>query len=282
MDIERIVVVGAGTMGSGIAQALAEGGYEVGLTDRDLQRAETGMSIIRSRLERRVSAAKITLQEKEALLSRVTPLPGPERFGDAGLFIEAASEQEAVKQAIFRQLDAIAPPAAILASNTSAISITRLAAATGRPERFIGMHFMNPAHVMKLVEVIPGLRTAQGTVTAISAVCRRMGKEPVVVADAPGFVANRVLIPAVNEAIGVLQEGLASREDIDTVMRLGASHPMGPLELADFIGLDICLEILETLHAELGERFRPAPLLRRMVAAGKLGRKSGEGFYDYR
>lgn len=282
MENEKIVVVGAGTMGSGIAQALAEGGCGVGLADIDLQRAERGLATVRSRLERRLAAGKMNRQEKDDLLSRITPLPGPEAWNDADLFIEAASEREDVKQAVFRQLDAIASPSAILASNTSAISITRLAAATKRPERFIGMHFMNPAHVMKLVEVIPGLRTAPDAVTSVIAVCRRMGKEPVTVTDAPGFVANRVLMPAINEAIGVLQEGLASREDIDTVMRLGAGHPMGPLELADFIGLDICLEILETLHAELGERFLPAPLLRRMVAAGKLGRKSGGGFYDYR
>jgi len=282
VDIVKIVVVGAGTMGSGIAQALAEGGYSVGLADLDLRRAEQGMSIIRRRLDRRAAAGRMSVQDKEELLSRITPLSGPEDWGDAGLFVEAASERETIKQTVFRQLDAVAPDPAILASNTSAISITRLAAATGRPERFIGMHFMNPAHVMKLVEVIPGLRTAPETVTAVIAVCRRVGKEPVVVADAPGFVANRLLMPVINEAIGALQEGLASREDIDTVAKLGANHPMGPLELADFIGLDICLEILETLHAELGERFLPAPLLRRMVAAGKLGRKSGEGFYEYR
>lgn len=282
MEIEIIVVIGAGTMGNGISQAAAEGGFRVGVADMDLRRAEQGVSAIRSRLERRVAAGKINVEEKEDILSRIIPLPGPEACGDAGLIIEAVSERESVKQEIFRQLDTAAPPSAILASNTSAISITRLASVTQRPERFIGMHFMNPAHLMKLVEVIPGLRTAQDTVSLISAVCRRMGKEPVVVADAPGFVANRLLMPVINEAIGALHEGLASREGIDTVMRLGANHPMGPLELADLVGLDICLEILETLHAELGERFRPAPLLRRMVAAGKLGRKSGEGFYDYR
>lgn len=216
------------------------------------------------------------------MLSRITTIPGLEGCGDADLIIEAASEKESVKQAIFRQLDALAPSSAIFASNTSAISITRLAAATTRPERFIGMHFMNPAQVMKLVEIIPGLRTAPEIVTTIIALCEKMGKQPVVVADAPGFVANRLLMPTINEAIQALQEGIASREDIDLVMKLGAGQPMGPLELADFIGLDVCLEILETLHRELGEKFRPCPLLRKMVEGGKLGRKNSEGFYDYR
>lgn len=282
MNIETIVVVGAGTMGCGIAQAAAESGCAVSLADLDEQRASAALDLIRSRLKRHVAAGKLSEEEKELILSRISTIPGPERCGDADLVIEAASEKEPVKREIFRQLDTRAPSSAIFASNTSAISITRLAAATGRPERFIGMHFMNPAHVMKLVEVIPGLRTAPEVVTAITALCARMGKQPVVVLDTPGFVANRLLMPAINEAVQALQEGLASREDIDTVMKLGACHPMGPLELADFIGLDICLEILETLHSELGEKFRPCPLLRRMVAGGKLGRKSGEGFYDYR
>jgi len=215
-------------------------------------------------------------------LSRITTIPGLEGCGNADLIIEAASEQTSVKQAIFRQLDATASPSAIFATNTSAISITRLAAVTARPDRFIGMHFMNPAHVMKLVELIPGLRTAPEIVATLISLCEKMGKQPVVVADAPGFVANRLLMPAINEAIQTLQEGIASRGDIDTVMKLGAGHPMGPLELADFIGLDVCLGIMETLHGELGEKFRPCPLLRKMVYGGKLGRKSGEGFYDYR
>lgn len=282
MDIEKIVVVGAGTMGNGIAQAAAESGCAVGLADIDEQRAAAAVALIRRRLERRVAAGKMSAQQKENLLSRITALSGLEGCGDAGLIIEAASEQLTVKQAIFRRVDAVAPSSAIVASNTSAISITRLAAATARPDRFIGMHFMNPAHVMKLVEIIPGLRTAPEVVATLVALCERMGKHPVVVADAPGFVANRLLMPAVNEAIQALQEGLASREDIDAVMKLGAGHPMGPLELADFIGLDICLEILETLHRELGEKFRPCPLLRKMVDGGRLGRKCGGGFYDYR
>lgn len=282
MNIEKIVVVGAGTMGSGIAQTAATSGCEVALADVDQQRAIAAVDLIRKRLENRVTTGKISAEGKELVLSRITTIPGLEGCGDADLIIEAASEKESIKLEIFRQLYALAPFSAIIASNTSAISITRLAAATARPERFIGMHFMNPAHVMKLVEIIPGLRTAPEIVTTIIALCEKMGKQPVVVADGPGFVANRLLMPAVNEAIHALQEGIASREDIDLVMKLGAGHPMGPLELADFIGLDVCLEILETLHRELGEKFRPCPLLRTMVDGGKLGRKNGEGFYDYR
>jgi 3-hydroxybutyryl-CoA dehydrogenase len=282
MNIEKIVVVGAGTMGSGIAQTAAASGCAVALMDVDQQRAAAAVDLIRNRLENRVTTGKISAKGKELVLSRITTIPGLEGCGDADLIIEAASEKESVKQAIFRQLDALGSSSAIFASNTSAISITRLAAATTRPERFIGLHFMNPAHVMKLVEIIPGLRTAPEIVTSVIALCEKMGKQPVVVADAPGFVANRLLMPAVNEAIQALQEGIASREDIDLVMKLGAGHPMGPLELADFIGLDVCLQILETLHRELGEKFRPCPLLRTMVDGGKLGRKNGEGFYDYR
>ena len=282
MNIEKIMVVGAGTMGSGIAQTAATCGCGVVLADIDEQRALAAVELIRKRLERRVAAGKISPEEKELLLSRITTTTSLEDCGAVELVIEAASELEAVKQAIFRRLDALASAATIFASNTSAISITRLAAVTIRPDRFIGMHFMNPAHIMELVEVIPGLRTSPEVVTTIRALCEKMGKKPVMVADAPGFVANRLLMPAINEAIQTLQEGIATRDDIDLVMKLGAGQPMGPLELADFIGLDVCLEILETLHRELGEKFRPCPLLRKMVEGGKLGRKNGEGFYDYR
>ena len=282
MSIEKIIVVGAGTMGSGIAQTAAACGCTIVLTDMDQQRAIAAVELIRKRLERRVATGKISPEEKELLLSRITTTTSLEDCGAVELVIEAASEQEAVKQAIFRQLDTLAPAATIFASNTSAISITRLAAVTTRPDRFIGMHFMNPAHIMELVEVIPGLRTAPEVVATIRALAERMGKKPVMVADAPGFVANRLLMPAINEAIQTLQEGIASRDDIDLVMKLGAGQPMGPLELADFIGLDVCLDILETLYRELGEKFRPCPLLRKMVEGGKLGRKNGEGFYDYR
>jgi 3-hydroxybutyryl-CoA dehydrogenase len=282
LNIEKIMVVGAGTMGSGIAQTAAACGCSVVLADIDEQRASAAVELIWKRLERRVAAGKLTREENELLLSRISTASGLEDSEAVELVIEAASEQEAVKQAIFRRLDALAPAATIFASNTSAISITRLAAVTTRPDRFIGMHFMNPAHIMELVEVIPGLRTSPEVVATIRTLSEKMGKKPVVVADAPGFVANRLLMPAINEAIQTLQEGIASRDEIDLVMKLGAGQPMGPLELADFIGLDVCLGILETLHRELGEKFRPCPLLRKMAEGGKLGRKNGEGFYDYR
>ncbi|MGA7827986.1 MAG: 3-hydroxyacyl-CoA dehydrogenase NAD-binding domain-containing protein [Geobacteraceae bacterium] len=282
MDIEKVVVVGAGTMGSGITQTIAESGCSVALADIDEQRAVAAVNLIGKRLERYAAKGTVSAGEKERILSRITTIATLEECGKPDLIIEAASEQEAVKQAIFRRLDELAPPATIFASNTSAISITRLAAVTNRPEKFIGFHFMNPAHVMKLVEIIPGLRTTPEIVTDMRNLSEKMGKKAVVVADAPGFVANRLLMPALNEAIQTLEEGIASREDIDLIMKLGAGQPMGPLELADFIGLDVCLCILETLHRELGEKFRPCPLLRKMVEGGKLGRKNGEGFYDYR
>ncbi len=282
MEIDKILVVGAGAMGGGIAQAALEGRCSVRLVDKDENRAAQAVERIRSRLERRLTEGKIQDRESDEMLGHITTVPDLSGCGDAQLVIEAASEKESVKEAIFRQLDPVALPSAIFASNTSAISITRLASLSGRPGKFIGMHFMNPAHVMKLVEVIPGLETTGETVEAIVGLCLKLGKRAVVVADSPGFIANRLLMPAVNQAIHALQEGVASREDIDDVMRLGAGHPMGPLELADFIGLDICLEILETLCLELGETYRPCPLLRKMVAGGRLGKKSGGGFYDYR
>jgi 3-hydroxybutyryl-CoA dehydrogenase len=282
LNIEKIMVVGAGTMGSGIAQTAAACGCTVVLADIDEQRAIAAVELIRRRLERRVATGKISPEEMGLLLSRIMATTSLDDCRAVELVIEAASERESVKQAIFRRLDALAPAETIFASNTSAISITRLAAVTARPDRFIGMHFMNPAHIMELIEIIPGLRTAPEVVATIRALSERMSKKPVVVADAPGFVANRLLMPAINEAIQTLQEGIATRDDIDLVMKLGAGQPMGPLELADFIGLDVCLEILETLHRELGEKFLPCPLLRKMVEGGKLGRKNGEGFYDYR
>jgi 3-hydroxybutyryl-CoA dehydrogenase len=281
MTIRNITVIGAGTMGTGIARAAAAGGFEVQLEDRNEARAAAGMERIRKALEKSVQAGKLEKAEKEAMLTRFSICSSLEACRETDLVIEAVAEKEEVKKDIFQALDGLCPAHTLFASNTSSISITRLAGVTGRPERFIGMHFMNPAHVMKLVEVITGLRTAPETVEAITRVTEQMGKIPVVVADSPGFVANRVLMPMINDAIGCLQEGVASREDIDTIAKLGAHHPMGPLELADFIGLDVCLEILKVLHAELGEKYRPGTLLRNMVAAGKLGRKSGAGFYDY-
>jgi 3-hydroxybutyryl-CoA dehydrogenase len=281
MNIRDIAVVGAGTMGCGIARAAAGSGFQVVLEDRDMERAEKALSQIRDSLGKKVAAGKLGSSERDAILAMISITDTLEDCRGVDLVIEAAPEREDIKKEIFRTLDAVCPPETVFATNTSSVSITRLAQVTKRPERFIGMHFMNPANVMRLVEVIMGLRTSQETVTAITSLAEEMGKVPVVVADSPGFVSNRVLMPMVNDAICCLQEGVASRESIDAIVMLGANHPMGPLELADFIGLDICLEIMEVLHSELGEKYRPCTLLRKMVAAGKLGRKSGEGFYEY-
>jgi 3-hydroxybutyryl-CoA dehydrogenase len=281
MNIQDIAVVGAGTMGCGIARAAACSGFPVVLEDRDIDRVEKGLAQIRDSLEKKVVAGKLESSEKDAILSRITISASLADCRNVGLVIEAASEREKIKTEIFKSLDALCTRETVFATNTSSISVTRLGNVTKRPERFIGMHFMNPAHVMRLVEVVAGLRTSPETVASITAVAEEMGKVPVVVADSPGFISNRVLMPMVNDAIFCLQEGVASRESIDAIVMLGANHPMGPLELADFIGLDICLEIMDVLHAELGDKYRPCALLRKMVAAGKLGRKSGEGFYEY-
>ncbi|HXX57112.1 MAG TPA: 3-hydroxyacyl-CoA dehydrogenase NAD-binding domain-containing protein [Thermodesulfovibrionales bacterium] len=282
MKIETIAVVGAGTMGAGIAQAAAQGGYRVILGDLKEEYVEAGITRIRERLEKRVSEGKLDSREKDGILSRITAASGPEDFMNADLIIEAVTEKEEIKTQVFRGLDRICREETVFASNTSSIPITRLAQAVRRPGRFAGMHFMNPAYVMKLVEVIRGPGTSEETLDIIKAVADKMGKIPVIVNDSPGFVANRLLMPMINDAIFCLQEGVAPREGIDTVMKLGLNHPMGPLELADFIGLEICLDILEVLHADLGEKYRPCPLLREMVAGGKLGKKNGEGFYEYR
>jgi 3-hydroxybutyryl-CoA dehydrogenase len=281
MTIKNITVIGAGTMGAGIARAAAVSGFTVRLEDRDQAKAVAALEDIRAGLGKQVAKGKLGVEEKEAIISRMSVCGSFEECRDADLVIEAVAEVEEVKKEIFRALDVLCPPHTILASNTSSISITRLGGVTGRPDRVIGMHFMNPAHVMKLVEVIAGLQTSPETIETVTRLAGRMGKTPVVVNDAPGFVANRMLMPMINDAIFCLQEGIATRENIDAIARLGAHHPMGPLELADFIGLDVCLEILKVLHAELGEKYRPATLLCNMVAAGKLGRKSGAGFYDY-
>ena len=282
MNIQKIGVIGAGTMGSGIAQVAAQSGYEVVLKDVKEEYVKAGFAKIKERLVKRAGEGKLEILEKDRILSNIKTTTSLEDCRNADLVIEAVVEKEDIKKHIFKELDTICNDETIFASNTSSISITRLAEITKRPERFAGMHFMNPAYIMKLVEVVKGLATSEETVSVITAVAKKMGKIPVVVNDFPGFVSNRVLMPMINDAIYCLQEGVASRESIDNVMRLGANHPMGPLELADFIGLDVCLEILEILHAELGEKYRPCPLLRKMVAGGKLGRKSGEGFYEYR
>ena len=282
MNIQKIGVIGAGTMGGGIAQVAAQSGYEVVLEDMKEEYVKAGFAKIIERLGKRVSEGKLESGEKDRILSNIKTTASLEDCKDADLIIEAVIEKEETKKQIFKELDILCDEETVFTSNTSSISITRLALVTERPERFAGMHFMNPAYIMRLVEVVQGPRTSRETIGIITAVAEKMGKIPVIVNDFPGFVSNRVLMPMINDAIYCLQEGVASREGIDTIMKLGANHPMGPLELADFIGLDVCLAILDVLHEELGEKYRPCPLLERMVADGKLGKKSGEGFYGYR
>jgi 3-hydroxybutyryl-CoA dehydrogenase len=282
MGIRKIAVIGSGTMGSGIAQVAAQGGFEVILEDIDEGYLNAALSGIRERLGKRVAEGRLEEREKGETLSRIRTTSSLRDCREADLVIEAATENEEVKKEIFRELDLLCPRETIFATNTSSIPVTRLAQATNRAGRFAGMHFMNPAYIMKLVEIVKGLHTSNETVATIAAVAEIMGKTAVIVNDSPGFVISRVLMTMINDAIYCLQEGVASCEGIDTIMKLGANHPMGPLEIADLMGLDICLEILGILHASLGDKYMPCPLLKTMVAAGKLGRKSGEGFYEYR
>ncbi len=282
LNVSKIAVIGAGTMGGGIAQTAAQAGFEVLLEDVTDEHVKRGLERIRQRLTKKVSEGKLDDREKEDVLSRIKTASSLQECGEVDLVIEAAVEKEEIKSGIFRELDGICSERTLFSSNTSSISITRLARATRKPGRFAGMHFMNPPTVMKLVEVVKGLRTFDETVSTLTATAERMGKTAVVVNDSPGFVISRVIITMINDAISCLQEGVASRDGIDMIMKMGANHPMGPLELADLMGLDTCLEILDILHAELGEKYGACPLLRRMVDAGKLGRKSGEGFYEYR
>ena len=281
-EIGRLGVVGAGTMGHGIAQVAAQAGLDVVLVDVSPQALERGMAGIAKSLDRLVAKGKLSGEDKAAALGRITTVADVATLADAGLVVEAVVEKLPVKQSVLAELDRVCGPGTILATNTSSISITRLAAATRRADRVIGMHFMNPVPMMQLVEIIRGLATSQATYARVEAVTRRMGKTPVEVHDAPGFVSNRVLLPMINEAVFALHEGVGTAEAIDQVMKLGMNHPMGPLALADLIGLDVCLDILRVLHDGFGDpKYRPCPLLVKMVDAGYLGRKSGRGFYSY-
>jgi 3-hydroxybutyryl-CoA dehydrogenase len=275
-------VVGAGQMGAGIAQVIAAAGIRVQLSDMNLQAAQNGLNGISKRLQSQVERDKISAGDAEALLSNITPVSSLTDLADCDLVIEAASEDLTLKLNLFQHLDSVCKPETVLASNTSSISITTIGAATSRPDKVVGMHFFNPVPVMALVEVIRGLATSDDTFDAAKAFTEQLGKNPVACNDKAGFVVNRILVPMLNEACYVLEEGIASVEDIDTAMQLGCAHPMGPLTLADFIGLDTCLAVMEVLHHDLGEdKYRPAPLLRKYVAAGWLGKKSGRGFYQY-
>jgi 3-hydroxybutyryl-CoA dehydrogenase len=280
--MSRAAVVGAGTMGNGIAHVFAQHGWDVTLIDTQAAALEKARATIRTNLDRQVKKGALDAAAADGVLGRITGAGTPDAAAGAEIVIEAASENPAVKYSIFESLDRAAGPDAILATNTSSISITEIAARTSRPGQVIGMHFMNPVPVMQLVEVIRGHATTDGTTRRVMELAKALGKTPVEVNDYPGFVANRVLMPMINEAIFCVMEGVAEPDAIDTVMKLGMAHPMGPLTLADFIGLDVCLAILEVLHRGLGDdKYRPCPLLRRMVAAGHLGRKSGKGFFDY-
>lgn len=283
MEIRKVCVLGAGIMGAGIAQALAEAGYSVSLRDIEDRFVQSGLDGIKKNLDRAVSKGKMDRNTADAVIQRIKgTVDLKQAAADADLVIEAVIENMDVKKTVFRELDELCPPQTIFASNTSGLSITEMASVTRRPQKVIGMHFFNPVPVMKLVELIRGFLTDDETFESAKAVVEAVGKIPVEVKEAPGFAVNRILCPMVNEAIFVYSEGIASAEDIDRAMTLGANHPIGPLALADMVGLDTLLFVLEGLHRELGEaKYRPAPLLRKMVRAGYLGRKSGKGFYEY-
>ena len=281
-DIKAIGVVGAGTMGNGIAQVCAMAGYQVVMRDISMEFAQKGLNTISKNLDRLVKKEKLSAEGKEEILGRIRLTERLEDLKDVNFVVEAATENVEIKEQIFKDLDSIMAPGVVLASNTSSISITKIAAFTKRPEKVIGMHFMNPVPVMKLIEVIEGLQTEKEVTDLVVALSEKIGKVPVVIKDSPGFVSNRVLMPMINEAIFALYEGVGSPEAIDTIMKLGANHPMGPLALADLIGLDTCLFILQVMYDSFNDpKYRPCPLLVKMVDAGYLGRKSGKGFYDY-
>lgn len=282
MDITRVTVVGAGAMGRGITQVMAQSGVVVTMVDQSQEAVTSAFEAIERSLERMVDRGRISDDDRNLALSLIETDTGLSQARSADLVIEAVFEDLEAKRAVFRELDELAPEHAILASNTSSIAISALAAATTRPKQVIGMHFFNPVPVMQLVEIVRTLDTSDQTVQAVRQLAERVGKTPVEVHDFPGFVSNRVLLPMINEAIFCLMEGVATKEAIDAVMKLGMNHPMGPLALADLIGLDVCLDILEILHRDLGDpKYRPCPMLRMMVNAGRLGRKTGEGFYVY-
>ena len=280
--MKKVGVLGTGTMGAGIIQVLAQNGYEVVLRARRQTSVDKGMATVTKNLDKLVKKEKITEADKEAILGRIHGSTDISIVKDADLIIEAATEDMDAKKALFQELDELCKPDTIIATNTSALSITEIAAATNRPDKIIGMHFFNPVPAMKLVEIIKGLATSEETKNTILELTAALKKTPVEVEEAPGFVVNRILIPMINEGIGILADGVADAEGIDTAMQLGANHPMGPLALGDLVGLDVCLAIMETLYREYGDpKYRPHPLLRKMVRANKLGRKTGVGFYDY-